>query len=48
MSELMDFSMEPKPTSEEAVQRIKTALANVPADKAVKIAQAVEIMTELM
>lgn len=48
MSELMDFSMEPKPTSEEAVQRIKTALANIPADKAVKIAQAVEIMTELM
>jgi len=48
MSELMDFSMNPEPTSEEAVQRIKTALGKVPADKAVKIAQIVEEMVDII
>ena len=48
MSELMDFSIEPEPTSEEAVQRVKNALAKVPADKAVKIAQIVEEMIEII
>lgn len=47
MSELMDFSIDPKPTSEEAVDRIKKALSKVPADKAVKIAQIVEEMVEI-
>ena len=48
MSELMDFSMNPEPTSEEAVQRIKTALGKVSADKAVKIAQIVEEMVDII
>lgn len=48
MSELMDFSLEPKPTSEEALQRISSALAKVPADKAVKIAQIVEEMVDMI
>ena len=48
MSELMSFSTNPEPTSEEAVQRIKTALGKVPADKAVKIAQIVEEMVDII
>ena len=48
MSELMSFSMSPEPTSEEAMQRIKTALGKVPADKAVKIAQIVEEMVDII
>ena len=48
MSQLIDFSIEPEPTSEEAVQRIKTALGKVPADKAVKIAQIVEEMVDII
>lgn len=48
MSELMDFSIEPEPTSDEAVQRIKNALSKVPAEKAVKIAQIVEEMVDII
>ena len=48
LSQLMDFSLEPEPTSDEAVQRIKTALGKVPADKAVKIAQIVEEMVDII
>lgn len=48
MSELMDFSIEPEPTSDEAVQRIKNALSKVSAEKAVKIAQIVEEMVDII
>jgi len=48
MSQLMDFSVEPEPTSDEAFQRIKTALSKVPADKAVAIAQIVEEMVGII
>ncbi len=48
MSELMDFSVEPQATSYEAIERIKTALANVSDESAVKIAQIVEEMVDLM
>ena len=48
MSELMDFSVEPQATSYEAIERIKTALANVSDESAVKIAQIVEKMVDLM
>lgn len=42
MPELMDFTVEPQSTAYEAIERIKTALANVSDEKAVKIAQIVE------
>ena len=48
MSELMDFSVEPQATSYEAIERIKTALANVSDESAVKIAQIVEEIVDLM
>lgn len=48
MSELMDFSVEPQAASYEAIERIKTALANVSDESAVKIAQIVEEMVDLM
>lgn len=48
MSTLLDFSIDPEPTSEEAVSRIKKALSKVPADKAVKIAQIIEEMTDII
>ena len=48
MSQLIDFSIEPEPTSDEAVHRIKTALGKVSADKAVKIAQIVEEMVDII
>ena len=48
MSQLMDFSVEPEPTSDEAFQRIKTALSKVPADKAVAIAQIIEEMVDII
>lgn len=47
MSELMDFSVEPQPTSDEAIERIKSALSKVSDEKAVKIAQIVEEMVDL-
>lgn len=48
MSELMDFSIEPQSTSHEAIERIKNALANTSDENAVKIAQIVEEMVDLM
>lgn len=47
MSELMDFSLEPTPTSEEAVHRITLALSKVSADKAIRIANIVEEMVNM-
>jgi len=48
MSELIDFSLEPEPTSKEAIQRISNALSKIPAEKAVMIANIVEEITEIM
>ncbi|MCM1330771.1 MAG: helix-turn-helix domain-containing protein [Ruminococcus sp.] len=47
MSELLDFSLEPAPTSNEAVNRITIALGKVSSDKAVKIAGIVEEIVDL-
>ena len=47
MSQLLDISTEPMPSSEEAIKRINSALAKVTDEKAVKIAQIVEGIVEL-
>lgn len=47
MPELMDFSVEPQSTAYEAIERIKTALANVSDEKAVQIAQIVEEIVDI-
>jgi transcriptional regulator with XRE-family HTH domain len=48
MSQLIDFSAETGPTNAEAIERIKKSLENVPAEKAVRIAQIIEEMIDLM
>ncbi|MBE6843024.1 MAG: helix-turn-helix transcriptional regulator [Ruminococcus sp.] len=48
LHELMDFSSEPEPTNGEAIERIKRALENLPADKAVSIAQIVEEIVKII
>lgn len=47
MSELMNFSLEPAPSSEEAIHRISLALSKVSSDKAVRIAGIVEEMVDM-
>lgn len=47
MSQLLDISTEPMPSSEEAIKRINSALAKVTDEKAIKIAQIVEEIVEL-
>lgn len=47
LSELLDFEMESKPTSKEALHRIENALAGIDEESAVKIAEIVEGIAEI-
>lgn len=47
MSELLDFSAEIKPTSEEAMHRIATVLSETDEETAVKIAEIVESIADI-
>lgn len=47
MSELLDFSIDVKPTSEEAMHRIATVLSQTDESTAVKIADIVESIAEI-
>lgn len=47
MSELLDFSIDVKPTSEEAMHRIATVLSQTDETTAVKIADIVESIAEI-
>lgn len=42
MSQLLDFDVEISPTNQEALQRIEKVIADMPADKAVELAEIVE------
>ena len=47
ITELLDFEMEIKPTSKEALHRIENALAGIDDESAVKIAEIVEGIAEI-
>lgn len=47
MSQLLDFDVEISPTNQEALQRIEKVIADMPADKAIELAEIVERIADM-